>query len=201
MKKTKIYTRSGDKGETSLFTGQRVPKNDPFMEALGAVDECNSAIGLAISHLPDKEKSREVKEQLEIIQHALFDLGAAIATPISSASRSKIQKTRFDKEETASLETWIDEADHELPPLKTFILPGGHPAGAALHLARSICRRAERSLLPINDREDVSDAIMIYLNRLSDYLFITSRKINHLMQAPETLWEHHKLAPPRPHAS
>lgn len=187
----KIYTRSGDKGETSLFTGQRVQKNDPFIEALGSVDECNSAIGLSLSQLPDKNRYVQLKHQLIIIQHALFDLGAAIATPRTRAEQDKINKTRFDDEEIELLEKWIDQMDTELPKLKTFILPGGHPSGASLHLARSICRRAERDVIPLNHYADVSDKITCYLNRLSDYLFMASRWINHLAEMPETAWEQH----------
>lgn len=193
MRKDKIYTRKGDKGETSLFTGQRVPKNDPFMHALGTVDECNSSIGSAISFLPKDSLFQQIVEQLEIVQHALFDLGAALATPRTRAAEAKIEKTRFDAEETELLEKWIDEMTHQLPPLHTFILPGGHPAGAMLHVARVICRRAEREIVPLGDHADVSESILVYINRLSDYLFTVSRYVNHLTNTPETLWEHNKL--------
>lgn len=188
---SKIYTRSGDKGETSLFTGQRVLKNDPLMEAIGSVDECNSAIGFSLSLLPVDQRYNQLKEQLIIIQHALFDLGAAVATPRTRAEQEKINKTRFDEEEIELLEKWIDEMDAELPKLKTFILPGGHPSGASLHLARSMCRRAEREVIPLNHHKDVSDKITCYLNRLSDYLFMASRWLNHLAEMPETSWEQH----------
>lgn len=193
MSKVKIYTKTGDKGTTSLFTGQRVPKNDPFIEALGSIDECNSAIGAAVSHLPKNSVFTPVSEQLEIIQHALFDLGAAVATPRSRAANSKIEKTRFDNEETKLLEKWIDHMESKLPELKTFILPGGHSSGALLHLARSICRRAERSSTPLREHSDVSDDVMIYLNRLGDYLFVVSRYVNYLTETPETLWQHNKI--------
>lgn len=190
----KIYTRTGDKGETSLFTGQRVPKSDPVVDALGTVDECNCCIGLAIAMIGNSSSHLSgVKEQLEIIQHALFDVGAALATPHTSASESKIEKTRFDHEETEMLEKWIDEMDEQLPKLHAFILPGGHPCGAMLHLARSTCRRAERLVVPIAHKADVSKHVMIYLNRLSDYLFVLSRYVNHKMKCPETTWEPHKL--------
>lgn len=187
---TKIYTKTGDKGETSLFSGKRVPKNDPYIDALGTVDECNSAIGASLAFLP--KSTSDVHDQLTAIQHALFDLGAALATPRTSASQSKIAKTRFDHEGVELLEKWIDRWEQELPPLKTFILPGGHPAGAMLHLARSICRRAERLVVPINQETDVSDDVLMYLNRLSDYLFVVSRFVNHHLNSPETLWEQHK---------
>lgn len=188
----KIYTKTGDKGETSLFTGQRVPKNDPFIEALGSVDECNSALGTAIAFLPQTTEMTILKEQFETIQHALFDVGAAIATPRTRAASKKLEKTRFDREEAERLEQWIDEMDEQLPKLHTFILPGGHPCGAFLHLARSICRRAERRVLPLHRTGDVDDTVVIYLNRLSDYLFCVSRYLNHLCLTPETPWMPHK---------
>lgn len=187
----KIYTRTGDKGETSLFTGQRVLKTDPFIEALGTVDECNSAIGTALAFLPHSPKMNLVRDQLETIQHALFDVGAAIATPLTRAASNKLEKTRFDHQEIEQLEKWIDKMESELPSLNSFILPGGHPAGAALHLARSICRRSERRVLPLN--ADVSETVLIYLNRLSDYLFSISRYVNFLADSPETKWMPHKL--------
>lgn len=187
----KIYTKTGDKGETSLFTGQRVPKTDPFIEALGSVDECNSAIGAALSLLPENATIKPVQDQLIMIQHALFDVGAALATPRTRAVDSKLKKTRFDHEEIELLEKWMDEMEAKLPELKAFILPGGHPAGAALHLARSICRRAERRTIPLN--ADVSETVLVYLNRLSDYLFFVSRYVNFLMNCPETKWMPHLL--------
>lgn len=190
----KIYTKTGDKGETSLFTGQRLPKNDPVVDALGTVDECNCCIGMAIALLGNNSNLNHVKEQLETIQHALFDVGASLATPRSSASESKIEKTRFDSEETELLEKWIDAMQSKLPELHAFILPGGHPCGANLHLARSICRRAERLVVPIAQKADVSRNVSIYLNRLSDYLFVLSRYVNHAMKLPETTWQPHKIA-------
>jgi cob(I)alamin adenosyltransferase len=193
MTSGKIYTRTGDQGETSLFTGQRVRKNDPFIHALGTVDECNSAIGAALSHMPSASGFLPIMDQLITVQHALFDLGASIATPRTRAGEAKIEKTRFDEEETQLLEQWIDEMNKKLPTLRTFILPGGHPSGAMLHLARVICRRAEREVVPLNEHADVSDKILIYLNRLSDYLFIASRYVNYLTETPETLWQHNKL--------
>lgn len=190
----KIYTKTGDKGETSLYTGKRVLKNNQFVEALGNVDECNSSIGIAISLLQENSLLKKTREELETIQHTLFDVGAAIATPRTEAPDSKIKKTRFDAEEVLILESWIDKMETELPKLHAFILPGGHPCGATLHLARSICRRAERTIIPLNQQEDVSDNVVIYLNRLSDYLFVASRYVNFKLQLPETTWEPHKLA-------
>lgn len=192
--KSKIYTRKGDKGETSLYTGQRIPKSNPTVEAIGTVDECNCAIGSAVSMMQGVPELRKVLEQLQIVQHALFDVGAALATPRTHAASTKLDRTRFDHEETLMLEQWIDEMDAQLPQLTTFILPGGHSSGALLHVARSICRRAERLVVPLHKSGDVSDSILIYLNRLSDYLFVLSRYVNHLMHQPEQCWVPHKLS-------
>lgn len=189
---TKIYTRTGDKGETSLFTGDRVPKNNPFIDALGTVDECNCAIGSALAFLPTEAGWSPLRDQLIVIQHALFDVGAALATPQTRASPSKLKVTRFDSRAIELLEQWIDAMEMTLPKLHTFILPGGHPAGAMLHLGRSFCRRAERCVIPLRSQEEVSSDVLIYLNRLSDYLFVASRFINYGMKCPETTWQHHK---------
>lgn len=191
--KMKIYTRTGDKGKTSLFTGERISKSDPVIVAIGAVDECNSSIGVAVSLLGTDPQFNAVRSQLETIQHALFDVGAALATPRTRASSTKIDKTRFDSESTTLLENWIDAMEENLPPLHTFILPGGHPCGAVLHLARSTCRRAEQHVVPLNEQLEVSDPVLTYLNRLSDYLFVVSRYVNHLTKTPETSWQPHKL--------
>jgi cob(I)alamin adenosyltransferase len=192
----KIYTRTGDKGETSLFTGERIGKQDPTIEAIGTVDECNCCIGLAIAMIGKQSEFKQIKEQLETVQHALFDVGAALATPRTRAIKSKIEKTRFDQDETALLEKWIDEMDAKLPKLHAFILPGGNPCGANLHLARSVCRRAERLVVPLHKKLDVSDNVLVYLNRLSDYLFVLSRYVNHLTNTPETSWQIHKHSQP-----
>lgn len=188
----KIYTRTGDKGMTSLFTGEKVPKNHDFIEALGDVDEGNSAIGMALAFLPDIKLLESTKNQLETIQHALFDVGAALATPRSKASEKKLEKTRFDHESITCIEHWIDEMEAQLPTLMHFILPGGHPAGAMLHLARSVIRRAERNVTSLYKNGDIVQDVFIYLNRLSDYLFVASRFVNHILGVPETLWQPHK---------
>lgn len=187
----KIYTRTGDFGMTSLFSGERVSKDDIIFDLLGSVDEGNSTLGLALSLLPEIESLRQTREQIEIVQHALFDAGASLATPLSCHQPKKIEKTRFDEEAITQLERWIDEIEAQIPPLKTFILPGGHSAGAALHLARSIIRRAERLAVQRHKQEEVPQSIRIYLNRLSDFLFMLSRFVNHQLQIPETLWKPH----------
>lgn len=194
MNKIKIYTRKGDNGTTSLFTGERINKNHPFIEALGAVDEGNSSLGIAISLLPTTDPVLiKAKTQLETIQHALFDVGAALATPRRSQETQKVERTSFDSEATSQLEKWIDEMEEHLSPLKTFILPGGHPAGAVLHLSRTMIRRAERKVLPLYEQADVNQNVLIYLNRLSDYLFVLSRFVNHYLRVPETQWQPHKI--------
>lgn len=187
----KIYTRTGDQGKTSLFTGQRISKNNHFIDALGSVDEANSAIGIAVAFLPKNSSLKKTKEQLEIIQHALFDVGAAIATPRTQATEKKLEKTRFDEEAITLLEQWIDEMDAQLPSLHAFILPGGHPAGANLHLSRSIIRRAERATIPLYESGDLAQDVLVYLNRLSDYLFVVSRFVNHALEIPEMEWKPH----------
>lgn len=188
----KIYTKTGDAGFTSLYTGQRVLKNDPIIGAIGIVDECNSNIGAALAFLPDGLQFSLIREELLTVQHALFDVGAALATPRTRASDRKIEKTRFDEESTGKLEHWIDAWEATLPSLKTFILPGGHPSGALLHVARSSCRTAERLVTPLQQNAEVSEHVLRYLNRLSDYLFVLSRAVNQLLQMPETSWAPHK---------
>ncbi len=189
----KIYTKTGDTGFTSLYTGQRVPKNDPIISAIGIVDECNSSIGVAVAFLPKGDPFELIKEELETIQHALFDVGAALATPQTRATEKKIEKTRFDEEATERLEHWIDTWESQLPPLKTFILPGGHPCGALLHMARTNCRTAERLVSPLQQNKEVSEHVLKYLNRLSDYLFVISRAVNQMTNSQETPWFPHKV--------
>ncbi len=187
----RIYTKTGDQGETALFSGNRVPKDDSFVHALGTVDELSAALGLSIAFLPTDEAFSIYKEQLEEIQHTLFDLGAAVATPRTKASEDKIGKTRFDAEGTKQLEEWMDQMSKELPPLRQFILPGGHTAAAHLHMARNICRRAERHAVPLFRHGAVSEKVIVYLNRLSDYLFVLTRRVNQLTHAVETPWKQH----------
>lgn len=187
----KIYTRTGDDGTTSLFSGNRVKKSDLFIDAVGTIDECNSFIGFALSQMSLEQELDKVKLQLNAIQHALFDLGAHVATPLQQSSKEKIKKTRFDETSTAELESWIDEYQALLPPLKNFILPGGDPAGSALHLARSICRRAERILVDLFEQKQINHESLVYLNRLSDYLFVLARYVNLVTHSPELDWQPH----------
>ncbi len=174
----KIYTKSGDKGETSLIYGNRVPKNDPRVEAYGTCDEANSFIGLAKSYLDVIDQWSSLLKSLHIVQTKLFHIGAELATPTGK----KVAWPIVD-EDVVFLECEIDRMDAELPPLTNFILPGGHPAAAALHSARTVARRAERTALSI--AEPVNPVTIKYLNRLSDYLFVAARWVNKEAQIKE----------------
>ena len=175
----KIYTKTGDKGESSLYNGQRKPKTDPVFAALGDVDELNACVGLAAAHLSAggtaADSSSALTEQLAEIQSRLLDVGSAVATPLDSSSDRKLNITSFDELAAGTLEEWIDRMDADLPALTQFILPGGGEASARLHVARAVCRRAERSVIELGD-ERVPQSVRIYLNRLSDYLFTAARK-------------------------
>ncbi|XP_014016253.1 corrinoid adenosyltransferase MMAB isoform X1 [Salmo salar] len=169
----KIYTKTGDKGFSSTYTGERRPKEDRVFEALGTTDELSSAIGLAREFCIDKGHS--FTDQLDKIQCVLQDVGSNIATPQSSARESHIKKTKFSSQPVADLERWIDEFTEKLPPLTSFILPSGGKSSAALHIARTVCRRAERSVSPIVRSGEADPDVAKYLNRLSDYLFTVAR--------------------------
>ena len=176
----KIYTRTGDKGQTSLVYGQRVNKDDLRVEAYGTCDEANSMIGLAISYLEDE--SFEGKEKLVPfllkIQTIIFHVGAELATP-----NGKEVKWKLSDNHIKELESEMDILSEELPPLKNFILPGGSKSGATLHCARTIVRRAERSAVSIHD--GISPNVLSYLNRLSDYLFVAGRYVNAQLKKAE----------------
>ncbi|QBP40381.1 cob(I)yrinic acid a,c-diamide adenosyltransferase [Paenisporosarcina antarctica] len=169
----KIYTKTGDKGTTSLIYGTRVAKNDALVEAYGTCDEANSMIGLAMSYIQHEffEEQEEVQKAFHQIQTTLFHVGAELATP-----KGKEVKWKLEESEIMKLEALIDEWDANLPALTNFILPSGHPAGAVLHVARTIVRRAERGAVSIG--KDVSPLVLAYLNRLSDFLFVAARFIN-----------------------
>jgi cob(I)alamin adenosyltransferase len=176
---SKIYTRTGDGGETGLGDGSRVRKDSPRVVALGEIDELNSAIGVLLAE-PIPEKIRVV---LENIQHDLFDLGGDISIP-GRATMSDGQVLR--------LETLLDEFNSVLPPLKEFILPGGTRAAGLAHMARAMCRRAERSLVALSQAEKVADPARIYLNRLSDLLFVLARVLNREGGGGDVLWRQGK---------
>lgn len=182
----KIYTKTGDGGETSLFGGGRVPKDDARVEAYGAVDELNAAIGLARALGP----SSRVDPELARIQAELFAVGAELATPIDSRARGSIPGVRGEWAEL--LEQLMDRWDEELPPLTAFILPGGTPLAAALHVARATCRRAERRAVALSHAVPVDPAVIVYLNRLSDFLFEAARVANLEAGTAETTWQPRK---------
>ena len=178
----KIYTKTGDRGETSLFDGTRVSKTDPRVAAYGDVDELQAVIGFAVANVPD----RQLAEMLVTLQRDLFALGARLADP-SHKIAPRVSKIVIDDASVARLEQWIDALDAGLPPLRHFVLSGGAPGGAALHLARTVCRRAERAVLSL-DTETVEPILLIYLNRLSDLLFVMARAANHRAGIAETEW-------------
>nr|XP_057925985.1 corrinoid adenosyltransferase isoform X1 [Doryrhamphus excisus] len=169
----KIYTKTGDKGFSSTFTGERRPKEDHIFEALGNTDELSAAIGLAREFC--LEKGHTFTHQLDKIQCVLQDVGSNIATPLSSARESHLTRTKFTAIPIADLEGWIDTLTEELPPLTNFILPSGGKSSTALHIARTVCRRAERSVAPIVRSGEADPDVARFLNRLSDYLFTVAR--------------------------
>merc|ERR1712130_80013 len=170
----KIYTKTGDKGVTSLYTGERRPKTDLVFDALGAVDELSSVLGIAKEFAIASDHAQVVEIVVEI-QATLQDIGSAIATPISSANDRKLARVKFESSNVDRLEGLIDALDANLPPLTTFILPGGGQCSAHLHLARSVCRRAERNTLPLIGADETDRTAGRYLNRLSDLLFQLAR--------------------------
>ncbi len=182
----KIYTRRGDRGETGLFGGGRVPKNHLRVEAYGQVDELNAAIGLALA-LEPRTYGREVLEQ---VQRDLFTIGAELATPNSVKLDKALHGPRVGPPEVATLEQTIDRYDAQLPPLKQFVLPGGVPKAAALHLARTVCRRAERAVVTFQRKHKTGgwSSVVPYLNRLSDLLFVLARLANHAAGVQEIPW-------------
>ncbi|XP_066299545.1 corrinoid adenosyltransferase MMAB-like isoform X2 [Branchiostoma lanceolatum] len=172
-KKLKIYTRTGDKGRSSLFTGERRSKDDTIFEALGTTDELSCAIGVAGEFGHDA--GHQFMDRLEKIQSLLQDVGSNIATPRTKAQDRKLARTAFPSGSVEELERWIDEYTEQLPPLTNFILPSGGKTSASLHMARAICRRTERRLVPLVSSGDVDAEVGRYINRLSDFLFTLAR--------------------------
>ncbi len=170
-----VYTRTGDKGKTSLYQGKRVSKASLRIEAIGTVDELNSLIGVALSQI------KNLKKELIQIQNDLFDIGANLANPSSKV---------FDLEKRVKeFENKIDALTIKLPELNNFILPGGSLAGSQLHLVRTVARRAERRIIELSEKEKVDEGIIIYMNRLSDFLFMTARFINYKAKKKENIWK------------
>ncbi|MEM8845724.1 MAG: cob(I)yrinic acid a,c-diamide adenosyltransferase [Bacteroidota bacterium] len=183
----KIYTKTGDKGNTSLFTGTRVPKHHIRIESYGTVDELNSVLGL----VRDQDIDVHSKESLIQIQDKLFTVGAILATEPKKDNRLKIP--RIEEEDIQFLEREIDEMNEDLPPMTHFILPGGHTTVSYCHVARTTCRRAERMISYLHEKEPVPENVIAYINRLSDYLFVLARKLSKQLKAEEVKWIPKKL--------
>ncbi|MFA6541985.1 MAG: cob(I)yrinic acid a,c-diamide adenosyltransferase, partial [Bacteroidota bacterium] len=177
----KIYTKTGDRGETALFGGERVPKDALRIEAYGTVDELNSLLGIVRSLHPEKKLDAILLK----LQNELFAVGADLATPV--AHRSTVIP-RIRRSDAASLEKIIDRFEKPLQPLKAFILPGGSPVASYLHFARTVCRRAERHVVRLSRNEDIGVAVIVYLNRLSDLLFVLARYANYRERHEEPKW-------------
>jgi cob(I)alamin adenosyltransferase len=180
----KIYTRSGDEGDTGLFGGGRVPKNHPRVAAYGDVDELNSALGVVRATAPVDF----FDGLLESVQRDLFALGGQLATPDPERVSSALEKAALSDARVTEFERAIDAADQELPPLRAFVLPAGTPKAAAFHLARTICRRAERSVVHLAQETPVHELFIVYLNRLSDLLFTLARLANHRAGIGDRTW-------------
>ena len=180
----KIYTKAGDDGQTALFGGGRVEKDHPRVEAYGDVDELNAFLGMARA----VEMMPRVDEVLVPVQRDLFAIGALLATPDHEKMREQLVKARIDDQRIAELERAIDACEQELEPLRSFIIPGGTPKSAALHVARTICRRAERRVVHLAHDIELPALVVIYLNRLSDLLFMLARVANKRAGAGEVTW-------------
>jgi cob(I)alamin adenosyltransferase len=177
----KIYTKTGDAGQTSLFGGRRVPKDDLRVAAYGTVDELNAFIGLLADHLPAGHAQRAI---LHEVQHRLFSLGAHLA---ADPEKMPLQPD-LEPEDIELLEQQMDTFDTELPPLRNFILPGGHPTVSYTHVCRTISRRAEREVVTLHREQAVNELALQYLNRLSDYFFVLGRHLAQALQADEVIW-------------
>jgi cob(I)alamin adenosyltransferase len=178
----KIYTKTGDHGETGLFRGPRVAKHHPRVEAYGGVDELNAVLGIAICEV----QHREIKDLLSCLQHQLFEVGADLATPPQEHNDEKL---RIPQSMVDALEKAIDYFYERLPELTEFILPGGNKGAAWLHYARTVCRRAERGVTELAEKETIHTEIVRYLNRLSDLLFVLARAENQSTGVSDTLWK------------
>ena len=186
---TRVYTRRGDRGETDLVGGVRVPKDGARIDAYGTVDELNAAIGVVRAvngSTPRAKKTRELDDVLRRLQNELFDLGGELATPPGAFQPGMF---RVGAAEVTALEGTLDRCQKDLAPLKSFVLPGGGPVSAFLHVARTVCRRAERDVLRLMRQEDVGEWPLAYLNRLSDLLFVLSRWVGRHRGEKEFLWE------------
>jgi cob(I)alamin adenosyltransferase len=184
----KIYTRTGDDGTTGIFGGDRVKKTHPRIRAYGTVDEANAQIGVAVAILAEFEECGAVRRELEEIQSSLFVLGADLATPLASQSSAP----RISDQHVANVERQIDLISADLPELQNFILPGGSVAAATLHVARTVCRRAERLTVDLAAEEEINPETIVFLNRLADLLFVMSRQVNALLKVEDVVWRHQR---------
>lgn len=184
----KVYTKTGDKGTTALFGGTRVPKHHIRIESYGTVDELNSYIGL----IRDQEINQLYKEVLIEVQDRLFTVGAVLATDPEKAilknGKERLNIPKISEEDLLLLENEIDRMEESLPPMTHFVLPGGHTTVSFCHIARCVCRRAERLSVQLNETEEVDESVLKYLNRLSDYLFVLARKLTFDLRAEEVKW-------------
>lgn len=182
----RIYTKTGDKGSSSLYNGRRLPKSDGVFRALGDVDELNAHLGVAALRC----EANGLAPRLRGVQSRLMDLGAHVATPLGDerTEEARSKRTAFPEEEVARLEAWIDELEGELEPLRNFILPGGGEAAAQLHVCRAVCRRAERSVVPLVQAGDTCPGAGRFLNRLSDFLFVAARAATKRDGGEEVVW-------------
>jgi cob(I)alamin adenosyltransferase len=181
----RIYTRTGDAGETALFGGGRVRKDHARVVAYGSVDELNSVVGWALAELA----AHDTVERLALVQHDLFAIGAELATPPAREGRRRPETPPVPSARIAEMEAWMDAMDSELPALDRFILPGGTRSAAALHVARTVCRRAERAVVTLAGAEPVEPDVIVYLNRLSDLLFVCARLENARAGRPDIPWK------------
>ena len=184
----KVYTKTGDKGTTALFGGTRVPKHHIRIESYGTVDELNSHIGL----IRDQEINPLYKKVLERVQDRLFTLGAILATPpekeVLKNGKQRLNIAKITPQDIELLENEIDNMEEALPPMTHFVLPGGHTTVSYCHIARCVCRRAERLSVHLNEIEPIDSMVLTYLNRLSDYLFVLARKLSYDLNADEVKW-------------
>jgi cob(I)alamin adenosyltransferase len=180
----KIYTKTGDQGQTGLFGGDRVSKADPRVAAYGDVDELNACLGVVRA---EGDLAADIAGLLEQLQKDLFAIGARLADPAGKLKRREDGRSTITATDVSRLEDWIDRLDAELPPLRKFILPSGSRSGALLHFCRTVCRRAERGIVSLG-ADHVEEHLIIYVNRLSDLLFVMARAVNHRAGRPETEW-------------
>jgi cob(I)alamin adenosyltransferase len=184
----KIYTRTGDEGQTGLFGGGRVAKDHVRVEAYGAVDELNSFLGSAAGEL-ERGGAGELAARVHLLQSDLFSIGGSLAAPArEEGGRASEHLPPVPEQRIQQMEGWIDNAEQELPPLREFILPGGTEAAARLHIARAVCRRAERRVITLSAMAQVDGAVVPYLNRLSDLLFVLARLVNHRAGVEDVRW-------------